>query len=104
MHLQPTSSVFANAVRSHPGGMAGHGPSEVPIIAQAGEEILSCGDPRNRLTGGGMVQAMNVHVVTPNVESFRASHSQVEAGLRRAVEWGVKNSCSRWFSWSSRPR
>lgn len=45
--------IFAAAPRFHSGGLPGLRPDEVPAILQRGEEVLSKGDPRNVLNGGG---------------------------------------------------
>jgi len=46
-------SIFAGAPRYHSGGMPGLKSGEVPAILQKGEEVLSKGDPRNAMNGGG---------------------------------------------------
>ncbi len=45
-------AVFAGAMRMHVGGIAGLAPSDVPIIAKKGEEILTDDDPRHRTNLG----------------------------------------------------
>lgn len=42
-----------NAARMHTGGIAGLRPNEIPAILQEGEEVLTRGDPRHVLNGGG---------------------------------------------------
>ena len=44
---------FDNAPRYHSGGVAGLSPNEYPAILQKNEEVLTSGDPRNVLNGGG---------------------------------------------------
>lgn len=44
---------FANASRFHIGGIAGLRPGEVPAILEQGEEVLTRGDPRHIMNGGG---------------------------------------------------
>lgn len=44
---------FAGAARFHTGGVIGLRPSEIPIIAERGEEMLTRDDPRHILNGGG---------------------------------------------------
>lgn len=46
-------ALFIGAPRFHTGGLPGLAPDEVPAILQRGEEVLSKGDPRNVLNGGG---------------------------------------------------
>ena len=47
-------ALWTGAARFHSGGIvAGLRPSEVPIIAQRGEEILTTADPRHRWNNGG---------------------------------------------------
>lgn len=53
--------VFANARRYHAGGDIGLMAGEVPIIAKAGEEVLTGDDPRNR-RNGGRAPKVEVHV------------------------------------------
>ena len=56
-------AVFANAQRYHGGGIiSGLRSNEVPIIAEAGEEMLTANDPRHSANGGGS-GAMNVKIV-----------------------------------------
>ena len=56
-------AVFANAQRYHGGGIiSGLRSNEVPIIAEAGEEMLTAKDPRHSANGGGS-GAMNVKIV-----------------------------------------
>lgn len=45
--------VFMGAPRYHAGGVAGLAPDEYATILQKNEEVLSAGDPRNILNGGG---------------------------------------------------
>lgn len=45
--------VFMGAPRYHSGGVAGLAPDEYATILQKNEEVLSAGDPRNILNGGG---------------------------------------------------
>lgn len=56
---------FANAPRMHTGGVVGLAPDEVPTILQKGEEVLSAGDPRNVMNGGGSTGGANVTVPGP---------------------------------------
>lgn len=44
---------FQNAVRYHSGGIAGLKPNEVPAVLEKGEEVLTAGDPRHSMNGGG---------------------------------------------------
>lgn len=44
---------FNNAVRYHSGGIAGLKPNEVPAVLEKGEEVLTAGDPRHSMNGGG---------------------------------------------------
>lgn len=46
-------ALFIGAPRFHTGGAIGLKQNEVPIIAERGEFMLSKGDPRNPLNGGG---------------------------------------------------
>lgn len=48
-----TLALFAGAPRFHSGGLPGLRADEVPAILQKGEEVLSRGDPRNVMNGGG---------------------------------------------------
>lgn len=48
-----SSAWFGNAPRYHTGGVVGLSPDEYPAILQRNEEVLSAGDPRNILNGGG---------------------------------------------------
>jgi hypothetical protein len=48
-----TSSMFAAAARYHTGGIVGLRPREIPAILERGEEVLTRGDPRHILNGGG---------------------------------------------------
>ena len=48
--------LFAGAPRYHSGGIVGLAPDEYPAILQKNEEVLSKGDPRNVLNGGGLQQ------------------------------------------------
>lgn len=49
--------LFAGAPRFHSGGVVGLRQDEVPAILQTGEEVLSRGDPRNVMNGGGRTGA-----------------------------------------------
>lgn len=44
---------FQNAARYHTGGIAGLRPNEIPAILEEGEEVLTRGDPRHIMNGGG---------------------------------------------------
>lgn len=58
------SSMYANAIRYHSGGIAGLQPGEVPAILKRNEEVLTENDPRNVLNGGrSQAAAPNVKVV-----------------------------------------
>lgn len=59
------ASWFANAPRMHTGGVVGLATDEVPTILQKGEEVLSAGDPRNVMNGGGSTGGANVTVPGP---------------------------------------
>lgn len=59
--------IFAGAARFHDGGVVpGLKPGEVPTILQAGEEVLTAGDPRHRNNGGaagGGLQSLRMVLV-----------------------------------------
>lgn len=63
----PAMSI-AMAPRMHTGGIAGLKSDEVPTILQAGEEVLTAGDPRHRDNiggqGGGGVTVRNINLIT----------------------------------------
>lgn len=55
---------FNGAMRYHSGGIAGLKPNEVPAILQAGEEVLTQGDPRHaRNMGKGGTSAPNFRII-----------------------------------------
>lgn len=85
----PTRAVdprwFNNAVRYHDGGIVGLKSDEVPSILQKGEFVMSRGDPRNPLNGGGGSTPQNIQVVnTIDTESLFAAGSASSA-LKKTV-------------------
>lgn len=78
--------VFANAPKFHTGGLVS---GEVPAILQEGEEVLTARDPRHRKNGGKRMDrgghTINVHISTPNAESFHKSQGQTAAALARGL-------------------
>jgi hypothetical protein len=72
---------FAQAPRLHGGGWIG--PDEVPAILQRGERVLS----RREAKGWGMAP-VNVTIMARDVESFRASRTQIGSDIARAVAAG----------------
>ena len=70
---------FATAARYHTGGIAGLKPNEVPAILERGEEVLTSGDPRHIMNGGGTA-TQNIKVVN----TFDAG-SFVSEGLNSTV-------------------
>lgn len=50
---QVSPMIFMQAPRYHTGGLVGLRPDEYPAILQRNEEVLSTGDPRNVINGGG---------------------------------------------------
>ncbi|RWF33719.1 phage tail length tape measure family protein [Mesorhizobium sp.] len=86
-------AVFANAQRYHTGGIAGLKPNEVPIIAEAGEEMLTETDPRHRKNGGGRGQAVNVKNVNVFDPADVLEHAlATTAGERIIMNWLTRNS------------
>lgn len=73
--------VFAGARRYHTGGLASN---EVPAILQAGEEVLTRGNPRHRANGGGgMTQVNNFYVpVGESPAAYASRMGQVVQQLR----------------------
>lgn len=63
-------AMFARAPRYHGGGVAGLAPNEVPAILERGEEVLSKGDPRNTMNGGGQGVMVNNRIVNVFDEAF----------------------------------
>lgn len=83
---------FAGAPRFHGGGILGLAPNEVPIIGQAGEEVLTRDDPRHRDNGAGR-QSVVININNPkDAQDVIRSRSQIESQLRSAAARGVRNS------------
>jgi hypothetical protein len=78
--------VFAAATRYHSGGIAGLAPREVPAILERGEEVLTRGDPRHILNGGGggVGGQSDVAVHLKNVNVFDANEV-LESALNTRV-------------------
>lgn len=73
------TSLFANAVRYHDGGIAGLKPGEVPTILKKGEEVLTADDPRHVANGGGAATGGDTTVINAvDPVSF------VEAAMKQA--------------------
>lgn len=70
-------AVFAGAPRMHRGGMAGLREDEYATILQRGEEVLTRGDPRHALNGGGGGTTVNASV-TVNIDSKGEASTQTE--------------------------
>src|SRR5690606_12430999 len=78
--------LFAGAPRFHTGGVVGLRQDEVPAILQTGEEVLSRGDPRNVMNGGGRTGAGTgtrvINVIDPSmVQDYMDSPSGEETVL-----------------------
>lgn len=78
--------LFAGAPRFHSGGVVGLRQDEVPAILQTGEEVLSRGDPRNVMNGGGRTGAGTgtrvINVIDPSlVQDYLDSPGGEEAIL-----------------------
>lgn len=85
------SSVFSHALRFHKGGIPGLGPNEVPIIAEADEEVLTRRDPRHRMNGGASGRSVKiVNVFDPADILERAAAS--DAGERTIINVIRKNA------------
>ncbi|MES3001331.1 MAG: tape measure protein [Pseudomonadota bacterium] len=66
--------IFNNAVRYHSGGVVGLKPDEIPAVLQKGEYVMSKGDARNPLNGGGGSRAQDIQVLnTIDTESIYQS-------------------------------
>jgi hypothetical protein len=77
---------FAGAPCMHSGGWAGLRPDEVPAILQRGERVLSRKEAaRYRQSDAAPV---NITIMARDVESFRASRTQIAADMARAVALG----------------
>jgi len=79
-------ALFLAAPRFHTGGLPGLRADEVPAILQKGEEVLSRGDPRNVLNGGGRsgpgTGTRVINVIDPSlVQDYLDSPSGEEAIL-----------------------
>lgn len=76
--------LFAGAPRFHRGGLIGatgtHG-SEIPLIAQVGEEIGWPQDLARKYAGGG--QVTNFYISTPDVKSFSESRASLARSAAR---------------------
>lgn len=72
---------FAGAPRMHGGGWIG--PDEVPAILQRGERVLS----RREAKGWGAAP-VTITIMARDVESFRASRTQIGSDIARAVAAG----------------
>lgn len=83
---QVDPALFVGAPRFHTGGLPGLRADEVPAILQKGEEVLSKGDPRNVLNGGGRTGPGSgtrvINVIDPSlVQDYLDSPSGEEAIL-----------------------
>lgn len=71
------AGMFANAARHHTGGIIGLKASEVPIVAEKGEEMLTANDPRH-VNNGGSAGASPINLKMVNMID---SASVVSEGL-----------------------
>lgn len=70
---------FDDAPRYHNGGMIG--PGEMPIIAQAGEEVITRADPRHRWWNGGGAMSQSAPIINLNVVNY--GNDKVEVGNQK---------------------
>ncbi|ALJ12542.1 peptidoglycan DD-metalloendopeptidase family protein [Sphingopyxis macrogoltabida] len=87
---------YVNAVRYHTGGFAGLKPNEIPAILERGEEILTRGDPRHALNGGGageppVVNIRNINI-NDSVDQLDQALNGGSKGDRVMLNWIRGNS------------
>jgi hypothetical protein len=87
---------FANAERFHRGGIPGLMADEIPAILQKGEEVLTRGDPRHILNGGGRRSTPNVDVKVVNaIDSASVVEEALNTRLGQKVVMNFMKANSR---------
>jgi len=89
--------LFAGAERFHTGGFPGLKANEVPTILKRGEEVLSTGDPRNRLNGGGaggvvVHQSNTFQISSPNGQISKESQQQTATRVGQATRRALRRN------------
>jgi hypothetical protein len=77
--------VFAWAPRLHQGLL----PDEYPAILQKGETVST--PEQMAAMGKGKQITLNMHIVTPNADSFRKAQGQIMAEAAMALQRGQRN-------------